>query len=73
MTQHSRGHKVSVVMGCAAVAAYLEGEFHKKKLMELGGLQVFQFATLQEANAFAYGVEVSSGQEDALAIDHLIY
>lgn len=68
----SKPHKVTVVMGYAAVAAYLDGETKVHSLAALGAVQVFSFQTLQEANAFMYGVEVASQQEDAMAVDDLI-
>jgi len=65
-------HRVFVITGKAAVAAYLDGEVRQEKLNETGAVQFFSFFTLAEANAFMYGVEIAYGYDDAMAVDDLL-
>lgn len=71
-TPCAKQHKVFVVLGEAAVAAYLQGEARTTELTALGAVQTFKFFTLPEANAFMYGIEVAAGYDDAMAVEDLL-
>ena len=60
-------HEIHVIFGRQAVKAYLNKESSIPRLASLGAVQNFQFATVQEANAFCEGVEAATGWQDVIA------
>ncbi|MBN9889732.1 hypothetical protein [Salipiger abyssi] len=64
-------HEVSVIYGSEAVAAYHAGTKSIASLRRLGRVRTYHFMTVQEMNAFIFGLEQAMGVDDAHAVDDL--